>query len=58
MFSIDIISIENITIGNTIIPQETSEYIFISSLILFGVCIFLSGLVFTYLNIEERTLKI
>ena len=50
------VSIENITIGNTIISQATSEYIFLSILILFGVSLFFSGLVYLYRDRETSSL--
>ncbi len=53
-----IISVENITIGSTVIPEPSCELIFLISLIIFGVILFLSGLVFTYLKIEERSVGI
>ena len=53
-----IISVENITIGSTVIPEPSCELIFLISLIVFGVILFLSGLVFTYLKIEERSVGI
>ncbi len=58
LISLNIVSIESINISGAIIPQGTSEFIFLSVLILFGTCLFLSGLIFTYLRIEERSLGI
>lgn len=55
---LDIVSIETITIGTTIISQQPSEFIFIAGLIIFGIFLFLSGLIFTYLKIEERSIGI
>jgi len=50
------VSIENITIGNIIISQTTSEYIFLTIMLLFGVSLFFSGLVYLYRNRETRSL--
>ncbi|MBN1802977.1 MAG: amino acid permease [Candidatus Lokiarchaeota archaeon] len=58
LLSLNIISIESINLSSTVIPQGISEFIFLSGLILFGACLFLSGLIFTYLRIEERSLGI
>ncbi|MFX1237659.1 MAG: APC family permease [Promethearchaeota archaeon] len=58
LIATDTISIESINFLGTIIPQGTSELIFLSSVILFGTCLFLSGLIFTYFKIEERSLGI
>ncbi|MFX1274405.1 MAG: APC family permease, partial [Promethearchaeota archaeon] len=58
LLAFNIISIELITFEDIVIPQNTSEFIFLSSLIIFGICLFLSGLLFTYLKIEERSIGI
>jgi amino acid transporter len=50
------VSIESITIGNIIISQITSEYIFLTIMLLFGISLFFSGIVYLYRNRETRSL--
>ncbi len=50
LIGFDTVSIENITIGSSIISQATSEYIFFSLLLLFGISLFFSGLIYLYRN--------
>ncbi len=57
-FTMDFLSIENISFGNTIVSQTTGEYIFISILVFFGITLLFSGTLFLYRNRETRTLGI
>jgi hypothetical protein len=50
------VSIENITIGSTVISQATSEYIFFSILLLFGINLFFSGLIYLYRHRQTMSL--
>ncbi|MFX1408876.1 MAG: APC family permease [Promethearchaeota archaeon] len=57
-FVIDIISIESVTFGSSIISETTAEYIMISALILFGSALLFSGPLLLYLNRELKTLGV
>ena len=50
LIGVNTVSIENITIGSIIISQATSEYVFFSILLLFGISLFFSGLIYLYRN--------
>lgn len=56
LIGVNTVSIEHITIGSTIISQATSEYLFFSILLLFGISLFFSGLIYLYRNRETRSL--
>ena len=58
LFTLDIISIENITFGSSIIPQKTAEFLFISLLLFFGTTLLFGGTISLYLNRETKTLGI
>ncbi len=58
LFITDIISIDSVTIGSTIIPQITAEYIFTSILVLFGIILLFSGPLWLYFNRELKTIGI
>jgi hypothetical protein len=58
LFVFNIISIENITLGSTIISQVAAEYIFGASLVFISLCLLLGGLFSLYLNRETKTLGI
>jgi amino acid transporter len=58
LFAFDIISIDNITLGATVISQETSEYLFGASLVFIAFTLFLGGVFSLYLNRETKTLGI
>jgi len=58
LFTINTISIENITIGNTMVPQITAEYLFIAALLFLAIITLFSGLLSLYLNRESKTLRI
>ena len=58
LFTSDIISIENITFGSSIIPQKTAEFLFISFLLFFGTTLLFGGTISLYLNRETKTLGI
>jgi len=58
LFTSDIISIENIIIGSSIIPQKTAEFLFISFLLFFGTTLLFGGTISLYLNRETKTLGI
>ncbi len=58
LFGIDIISIEKITIMNTIIPEVTADYLFMATLIIFAIVLLLSGFLSISLNREMKVLGI
>ncbi|HEC36989.1 MAG TPA: amino acid permease [bacterium] len=58
LITTDVITIENITIGSTVIPQKTAEFLFISFLLFFGTILIFSGLLSIYLNRETKSLGI
>ncbi len=58
LFSLNLISIESLSFGSTIIPQQTGEFLFLSILIFLGVTLLISGPVSLYLNRETKTLGI
>jgi amino acid transporter len=58
LFSLNLISIESLSFGSTIIPQQTGEFLFLSFLIFLGVTLLISGPVSLYLNRETKTLGI
>ncbi|MFX0082256.1 MAG: APC family permease [Candidatus Hodarchaeota archaeon] len=58
LFNLELISIENITFGSTIIPQKTAEFLFISFLLFFGTTLLFGGIISLYLNRETKTLGI
>jgi len=57
-FTMDFLSIENISFGNTIASQATGEYLFISVLVFFGIILLFSGSICLYINRETRSLGI
>ncbi len=57
-FAMDILSIESLSFGNTIVSQTTGEYLFISILVFFGITLLFSGPLCLYRNRETRTLGI
>ena len=54
----DLISIDNITFGSTIIPPKTAEFLFISFLLFFGTTLLFGGTMSLYLNRETKSLGI
>ncbi len=58
LFTSDIISIENIIIGSTLISQKTAEFLFISFLLFFGTTLLFGGTISLYVNRETKTLGI
>ena len=58
LFGIQIVSIEKITVGKIIISQIMAEYFFMSSLVLFGCCLLVSGSLMIYMNREVLTLGV
>ena len=54
----EVISIDNITVGSTVIPKITGEYLFIVILAFFGTILLFSGPLSLYLNREIKTLGI
>ncbi|MFX1594892.1 MAG: APC family permease [Promethearchaeota archaeon] len=58
LFGSDIISIENLTFGSTVISQTTGEYLFFTALVFLGTILLLSGIFSLYLNKETKTLGI
>ncbi|MFX1311255.1 MAG: APC family permease [Promethearchaeota archaeon] len=57
-FTMDILSIENISLGKTLVSQTTGEYLFISILVFFSITLLFSGSLCLYRNRETRTLGI
>jgi len=55
-FSMDILSIDAINFGSTIISQKTSEFLFLAILIFLGTILLFSGSNSYYLNKETKTL--
>ncbi|KKL19718.1 hypothetical protein LCGC14_2462640, partial [marine sediment metagenome] len=55
LITMDIISIDNITIGSAVIP---AKFLFISFLLFFGTVLLFSGPLSIYLNRETKTLGI
>ncbi|MFX1259107.1 MAG: APC family permease, partial [Promethearchaeota archaeon] len=58
LFGVNIISIEIITFRNYTISQMAAEYFFMTSLIIFGSCLFVSGILMLYLNLGMKKLRI
>ena len=58
LFTFQIISIDSITFGTTVIPQATGEYLFLAFLIFLGVILLFSGPFSLYINKETKTLGI
>jgi len=58
LFIFDIISIDSIAFGTTIISQTTGEFLFLAFLILLGIILLFSGPFSLYINKETRTLGI
>ncbi|MFW9988307.1 MAG: APC family permease [Candidatus Odinarchaeota archaeon] len=58
LMPLDIISIENITFGNTIVPQKTCEFLFLAILVFLATILLFSGSFSLYLNRETKTLGI
>ncbi|MFX0029560.1 MAG: amino acid permease, partial [Candidatus Hermodarchaeota archaeon] len=58
LFSLDIISIDNITFGTTEISQRMAEFLFNSILLFFSTILLFSGIFSLYLNRETKTLGI
>ncbi|GAF75475.1 unnamed protein product, partial [marine sediment metagenome] len=58
LFGMQIVSIEKITVGKIIISQIMAEYFFMSSLVLFGCCLLVSGSLMIYMNREVLTLGV
>lgn len=57
VFGLEIISFEEIMIGNTIITQNAGEFIFNSSLITFSISLFISGLLLVKITQKEKSFK-
>ncbi|MFW9941989.1 MAG: APC family permease [Candidatus Thorarchaeota archaeon] len=58
LFTLDIISIDSITFGSTVIPSKTAEFLFISFLLFFGTTLLFGSLISLYLNRETKSLGI
>ena len=58
LFAVDIISIDSITFGTIVMPQETAEYIFNAILIFLGTTLLFGGLYSVYLSKETKTLGV
>jgi APA family basic amino acid/polyamine antiporter/amino acid efflux transporter len=58
LVTFDIISIETITFGSTIIPQKMGEFLFVAFLMFFGTILLFSGSLSLYLNRETKSLGI
>ncbi|MFX1375955.1 MAG: APC family permease [Promethearchaeota archaeon] len=58
LFTLEIISIENISFGSTSFPQETAEFLFNSLLLFFGITLLFGGIFSLYLNRETKSLGI
>jgi len=58
LITFDVISIESITFGSTIIPQKTGEFLFVAFLMFFGTILLFSGPLSLYVNRETKTLGI
>ena len=58
LISSDVVSIEPITFGSTIIPPKTGEFLFIAFLTFLGAILLFSGPLSLYLNRETKTLGI
>ncbi|MFW9822615.1 MAG: APC family permease [Candidatus Thorarchaeota archaeon] len=58
LITFDVISIDNIIFGSTIIPQKTGEFLFNAFLLYFGMILLFSGPLSLYLNRETKTLGI
>ncbi len=58
LFVYEIISIDSITIGSTVIAQATGEYLFLSLLVFLGATLLFSGPFNLYINKETKTLGI
>lgn len=56
LIPLDIISIESITFGNTIVSQKTCEFIFLAILVFLATILLFSGSNSLYLNRETKTL--
>ncbi len=58
LFAFEVISINEIIIGNTVIPHKTSEFIFFTILIFTGTVLLICGPFKLYLSRETKTLGI
>ncbi len=58
LISTDIITLEQILLGNTLISQQTAEYLSIMVLTLFGIAISVSGILQLYTSLELLRLRI
>jgi hypothetical protein len=58
LITFEVISIESITFGSTIIPQKTGEFLFVAFLMFFGTILLFSGPLSLYLNRETKALGI
>lgn len=58
LFGFEVISIESITFGTTVIPQATGEYLFLAFLMFLGAILLFSGPFSLYINKETKTLGI
>ncbi len=58
LFSIEVISIDEISLGNTVLPHKTSEFIFYTILIFSGTLLLISGPFKLFLSRETKTLGI
>jgi APA family basic amino acid/polyamine antiporter/amino acid efflux transporter len=58
LFTLNLISIENLSFGSMVVPQQTGEFLFLSILIFLGVTLLLSGPFSLYLNRETKSLGI
>ncbi len=58
LITFEVISIESIIFGGTIVPQKTGEFLFIAFLTFFGTILLFSGPLSLYLNRETKTLGI
>ncbi|MFX1363326.1 MAG: APC family permease [Promethearchaeota archaeon] len=56
LLPLDILSIDSITFGSTIIPKETCEFLYITILLFLALILLISGSFSLYLNRETKTL--
>ncbi|MEE9377272.1 MAG: APC family permease [Candidatus Lokiarchaeia archaeon] len=56
LFAMDILSIDTITLGNTVVSQKTSEFLFLAILIFLGTILFFSGTLSLHRNRETGLL--
>ena len=58
LFQLDLLSIDDLDINGVFIPGETAQFLFLTSLFIFGIVMIVSGIVGLYLNRELKSLGI